>query len=399
MAHSLSRSLPSLLLLLSASVCCLVLSSSTTTTAVLASGPTPPPVFPTWPFVLHTGPYSAAADAAFAVLSNPTTSTPALDAVVAGCSQCETTQCGGEVGFGGSPDENGETTLDAMIVDGVSLEMGAVGGLRGVQNAIGVARAVMEYTRHTMLVGDQASEFALAMGFPSANLTTPASQAAWQTWSQAECQPNFRQNVSPDPTKSCGPYAAAAAEERAFATESTSNPSHRARPTAPTPDVPDIAMIVIDLAGNMAAGTSSNGVAHKVPGRVGDAPIAGAGAWVDSDWGGCGATGDGDIMMRFAPCYQAVQNLRAGHTPRQAAEDALGRIERFFDFQGALVVIDREGNYGAAAWGMPFQFTIRTGQMNATEVVTINPGDWLHTKPMGHGNRRNKGPRQVKPMP
>jgi hypothetical protein len=95
--------------------------------------------------------------------------------------------------------------------------------------------------------------------------------------------------------------------------------------------------------------------------------------------------------MRFQPCYQAVQNLRAGHTPRQAAEDALGRIERFFSFAGALVVIDRQGNYGAASWGMPFTYTVRTGNMTAAEVVDVTPGDWVYTKPVGEENRRNKG--------
>ena len=153
-------------------------------------------------------------------------------------------------------------------------------------------------------------------------------------------------------------------------------------------------MIVIDAHGNMAAGTSSNGASHKIPGRVGDAPIPGAGAWVDSDWGGCAATGDGDIMMRFAPCYQAVQNLRAGHDPRQAAEDSLGRIERFFNFKGALVVIDRQGNYGAASWGMPFQYSVRTGEMNSTQVIGIQPGDWKYVKPLGD-ERRNKGKRHA----
>lgn len=93
--------------------------------------------------------------------------------------------------------------------------------------------------------------------------------------------------------------------------------------------------------------------------------------------------------MRFAPCYQAVQNLRAGHTPRQAAEDALGRIERFFDFQGALVVIDRQGNYGAASWGMPFAYSVRLGNMNETQVININPGEWAHATPLGD-KRRNK---------
>lgn len=304
------------------------------------------------------------------------------------------------MGFGGSPDENGETTLDALIIDGVSLQVGSVGALRNVKNAIGVARAVMDYTSHTMLVGDQATAFAVEMGFETTNLTTSTSQQIWEDWQAADCQPNMRRNVQPDPTKYCGPYKPAGAEliaEReieALASNGgrappASSPRDRTRAAISESNHDTISMIVIDSAGNMAAGTSTNGMSHKIPGRVGDGPIAGAGAWVDSDWGGCGATGDGDIMMRFAPCFQAVQNLRAGHTPRQAAEDSLGRIERFFDFQGALVVIDRQGNFGAASWGMPFSFSVRTAQMNETQVVNISPGDWETTRPLGAA-RRNK---------
>src|SRR5258705_320359 len=90
----------------------------------------------------------------------------ALDAVEQGCSTCEALQCDGTVGFGGSPDENGETTLDAMIMDGETHAVGAVGCLRRVKNAIGVARKVLEHTGHTLLVGELATDFAIKMGFP-----------------------------------------------------------------------------------------------------------------------------------------------------------------------------------------------------------------------------------------
>ncbi len=305
------------------------------------------------------------------------------------------------MGFGGSPDENGETTLDALIINGVSLEVGAVGALRGVKNAIGVARAVMDYTSHTMLVGSQASDFAISMGFAAANLSTPASITQWEQWQSENCQPNMRKNVLPDATKHCGPYKPNTAtpqqltpREAASASPRSLSSRDRSRAGVDESNHDTIAMITIDVHGNMAAGTSTNGLSHKVPGRVGDGPIAGSGAWVDSDWGGCGATGDGDIMMRFQPCYQAVQNLRAGHTPRQAAEDALGRIERFFAFAGALVVVDRQGNHGAASWGMPFAYSVRMGNMNATSVVDIVPGDWLHTQPVGDAARKNRGGKQ-----
>lgn len=73
--------------------------------------------------------------------------------------------CDGTVGLGGSPDQNGETTLDAMIMDGTTMDVGAVGALRRIQHAISVARKVMEKTYHTFLVGDQATQFALSQGF------------------------------------------------------------------------------------------------------------------------------------------------------------------------------------------------------------------------------------------
>lgn len=84
--------------------------------------------------------------------------------------------------------------------------MGAVADLRRVKGAISVARRVMEHTTHTLLVGEQASQFALAMGFTEENLTTPASAQMHQDWLDNNCQPNFWVNVSPDSTTSCGPY-------------------------------------------------------------------------------------------------------------------------------------------------------------------------------------------------
>jgi len=353
----------------------------------------PPPVFPTWPFVVHTWPWKQAAEAAWKALNEPvdpsSNTKPALDAIVAGCTVCEEQQCGGTVGFGGSPDENGETTLDAMIIDGVSLQTGAVGALRNVKNAIGVARAIMERTKHTMLVGDQATDFALSMGFPRANLSTPDSIKMWQQWKdEDQCQPNMRKNVLPDPTKSCGPYKPAPMDKLQKNVESELEDRKSLDVNPYNHDT--IGIVVIDARGNMAAGTSTNGMNHKIPGRVGDGPIPGAGAWVDSDWGACVGTGDGDILMRFAPCYIAVQNLRAGHTPRQAAEDSLGRIERFSDFAGALVVIDREGNHGAASWKLPFSYTVRTANMNATEIIDIQPGDWMYVQPLGDQRRNAK---------
>lgn len=184
----------------------------------------------------------------------------ALDAVEQGCSTCETLQCDGTVGFGGSPDENGETTLDAMIMDGETHAVGAVGCLRRVKNAIGVARKVLEHTGHTLLVGELATDFAIKMGFPEENLSTEFSQKMHNDWKGEKCQPNFWRNVRPDPTTSCGPYGPTSLP--------TSNSGSGARPNSNIDrfNHDTISMVAIDSEGRIASGTSSNGARHKIPG-------------------------------------------------------------------------------------------------------------------------------------
>ncbi|KAH8898225.1 hypothetical protein GQ53DRAFT_742332 [Thozetella sp. PMI_491] len=323
---------------------------------------------PGLPFVINTwgGPFTAATDAAFDALTLGT-EISALDAVEIGCATCEVSQCDGTVGFGGSPDENCETTLDALIMDGTTMNVGAVAALRRVRNAIAVARRVLEHTAHTLLAGDQATRFAVENGFAEEDTDTDESRRLCEEWKRGNCQTNFRVNVSPDPAKSCGPYSPLP-------------------PVVHLPGVPAIAeavqrtshdtisLIAIDASGAMAAGTSTNGASHKIPGRVGDGPIAGSGSYVDGEVGGCGATGDGDIMMRFLPCYQAVESLRRGYTPQEAAEDAVRRMVRKYpQVMSGIVVTDNRGRHGAAASGWTFTYAFRGGNMTATEVVTVQP--------------------------
>uniref|UniRef100_A0A7I4CVK8 beta-aspartyl-peptidase n=1 Tax=Physcomitrium patens TaxID=3218 RepID=A0A7I4CVK8_PHYPA len=135
----------------------------------------------------------------------------AVNAVVRGCTVCEVLQCDGSVGYGGSPDEAGETTLDAMVMDGTAMDVGAVGALRSVKRAIETARLVMEHTEHTLLVGSQASAFSLSLGLPGpTNLSTDDSLQAWSQWEKGGCQPNFWRDVIPDSTSACGPYKVSA---------------------------------------------------------------------------------------------------------------------------------------------------------------------------------------------
>lgn len=369
---------------------------------------------PGLPMVINTwgGPFTAATDAAYLSLLDPGTS--ALDAVELGCATCEANQCDGSVGYGGSPDENCEvsyllifsppppnsplpsnypsihlnqsynqripanlhpktkTTLDAMIMDGTTMKSGAVAALRRIRSAIAVARHVLEHTTHTLLAGDLATDFAVASGFVAENLTTDDSAASCAAWRAAGCQPNYRLNVTPDPSTSCGPY-----EPLALAVDSRGDLASESRVVGHD----TISMIALHASGSsssvsMAAGTSTNGAGRKVPGRVGDGPITGSGSYVDGDVGGCGATGDGDVMMRFLPCYQAVENLRRGMTPTQAAEDAVRRMVRKYpDVASGIVVVDNRGRHGGAGSGWTFTYAYRGGGMNATAVVSVPPVD------------------------
>uniref|UniRef100_M3ZJ48 N(4)-(Beta-N-acetylglucosaminyl)-L-asparaginase n=1 Tax=Xiphophorus maculatus TaxID=8083 RepID=M3ZJ48_XIPMA len=268
------------------------------------------------PLVINTWPFKSATAAAWHALQSGGS---VLDAVEKGCARCEMDQCDGTVGFGGSPDETGETTLDAMIMNGNSMEVGAVADLRRIKNAIGVARAVMERTEHTMLVGESASVFAENMGFAAEDLTTNESLNVFSQWLKGNCQPNYRKNVSPDPSTSCGPYGPKAAQTQCNGERQVNIHSH-------------------DTIGS----------------RVGDSPIIGAGAYADSSAGAAAATGDGDIMMRFLPSYLAVELMRNGADPSAACKSAISRIKRHYsDFFGAIICANTTGHYGAACNKVP----------------------------------------------
>lgn len=317
------------------------------------------------PVVINTWPFTNATAEAWHVISSDKGS--ALDAVESGCTVCEMEQCDGTVGFGGSPNEDGETTLDAMIMNGVTHDVGAVGCLKRVKRAISVARSVMEHTSETFLVGDDATQFAVQMGFTNEDLHTNHSWQMWRDWEKNNCQPNFWKDVVPDPHQSCGPYKPVTGERKSSRPTSHSDIGQQNHDT--------IGMIVVDRVGNIAAGTSTNGANHKIPGRVGDSPIAGAGAYVDNEVGGAAATGDGDIMMRFLPSFQAVEFMRQGKSPTEAATLALTRIAKYYPkYSGGLVVVNKDGEFGAAAHGWTFfKYSVCNPQLGKVTVYSVQP--------------------------
>lgn len=128
--------------------------------------------------------------------------------------------------------------------------------LRGVKNAIGVARAVLEHTEHTLLVGEQASQFAVQMGFSRQNLSSPFSERQFAEWRHGSCQPNYWTDVTPDPRHSCGPYKPNQGLGDRFP----------GRPEVNEHNHDTIGVVALDHAGRLASGTSTNGMNHKIPG-------------------------------------------------------------------------------------------------------------------------------------
>ncbi|VAH50757.1 unnamed protein product [Triticum turgidum subsp. durum] len=311
-----------------------------------------------FPVVVSTWPFREAVRAAWDVVKTGGAGGSAVDAVVAGCSACEELRCDGTVGPGGSPDEKGETTLDALIMNGKTMEIGAVAAMRYVKDAIMAAKLVMEHTGHTLLVGEKATSFAISMGLAGpTNLSSPESIEKWSNWRQNNCQPNFWKNVAP--AGNCGPYhpinipkdpvKSAVWENQGITCQEWLQNDNLLEPTSShfnsvnRHNHDTISMAVIDkqLAHQLMVPRSKF--------QEGDGPIPGSSAYGDDEVGACGATGDGDIMMRFLPCYQVVESMRLGMEPRDAAVDAISRIARKYpDFVGAVFALNKKGVHAGA---------------------------------------------------
>ncbi|HEX4793687.1 MAG TPA: N(4)-(beta-N-acetylglucosaminyl)-L-asparaginase [Humisphaera sp.] len=248
-------------------------------------------VISTWPFGL---PANAVA---WNVLQDNGT---ALDAVEAGIMQCEDDPAVQSVGYGGLPDASGEVTLDASITDHLG-RCGAVACLTRIRNPIRVARLVMEKTPHVMLVGEAATRFAIKHGIPEQNLLTDAAAQKFAEWKKSQPPIKGDETIS-DNTR-----------------------DHDAIGDKPE-NHDTIGMLAIDSSGRMAGGCSTSGLAFKLPGRVGDSPIIGAGLYLEPGIGAATATGTGEEMMRVCAAHAIVENMRRGMEPQDAIREVLQRI-------------------------------------------------------------------------
>ena len=270
-----------------------------------------------------------------------------LDAVVAGVAINELDPLDDSVGYGGLPNAEGVVQLDAACMHGPTRRAGGVAALEGVRTPAAVARAVLAQTDHHLLVGAGAQAFARQFGFAiEADLNTENSRRKWVEW---------KQKIDPehwlDPQKR---EQAALAARRAMVAAGRLDPEHLWG---------TIHMSALDAQGRIAATTTTSGLSWKIPGRVGDSPILGAGLYVDNAVGAAGSTGRGAANLYNLTSFLIVENLRRGMHPKDAALDGLARIraatveKRLLDAHGQpdfnvkFYVLDRAGRFaGAALW-------------------------------------------------
>jgi N4-(beta-N-acetylglucosaminyl)-L-asparaginase len=269
-----------------------------------------------------------------------------LDAAIEGVNIVEDDPEDMTVGYGGVPNEECVVQLDACVMHGPSARAGAVAALEGVKNPTKLARLVMESTDHVLLVGPGARRFADVNGFPHENLLTDKARKVWLYWKQ-NLSP-IDKWLEPDPDK-LDP------DVRDFIREYGSDMFRdpRSRGT--------IHLSAVDSKGALAGCTSTSGLFFKMPGRVGDSPLIGAGCFTDNNVGSAGSTGRGEANIMVAGAHTVVEMMRQGKSPTEACLEALRRIaaatkdRRLLEKNGRpnfgikFYALSKRGEYGGAS--------------------------------------------------
>ncbi len=248
------------------------------------------------------------------------------------------------VGYGGIPDSSGKVTLDACIMDEKGMA-GSVAYIQHIKHPISVARLVMENTPHVMLSGKGALNFALENGFKKEKLLTPKMKAEWKKWKKEKKEFGSKINI-----------------------ENQLEDNHDT-----------IGMLAIDSKGRISGACTTSGMGYKMPGRVGDSPIVGAGLFVDGEVGGAVATGTGELVMKTLGTFLVVEMMRNGKTPAEACEAAVKRIAKkipdYEDHQVGFIALNKSGEYGSFCIQPGFNFALKT--KNRTELIDAE--SWLKT--------------------
>ena len=314
----------------------------------------------THPILISTWSFGRRANrAAWPVLS---TGGAALDAVEQACTAIEEDPEVDSVGFGGLPDLSGEVSLDAAIMLSPA-RCGSVSMVREYLHVTTLARKVMENTPHRMLAGEGAERFAEQCGLARCRLLSDDAARAYEAWMKT---PHETVDQSRDrglvPSTGIRPVDRDGSG-RLFHIEHDRRPDDLNSEERWKHGHDTISTLAIDSSGVMAGACSTSGTAYKMPGRVGDSPIIGAGLYVDPEVGGAAATGTGELMIGTCASFLIVERMRAGAGPVEAIREAVERIDRTGPIQphdqAAFIALSRDGAWGSGALRGGFKAAVR----------------------------------------
>lgn len=283
-----------------------------------------------------------------------------LDAVIRGVNINEEDPEDSSVGHGGLPNEDGVVELDACVMHGPTRRCGAVGSLRGIKTPSKVARLVMERTDHIFLVGEGALRFAKAHGFHDENLLTEKARLAWLAWKESLKDRQGHGNWGPGLDTPTSPEA----HLRRLFPEAEEQLLAWIGDVIANPPAGTISCLALNARGEMSGVTTTSGLAWKIPGRVGDSPIIGAGLFVDQDVGAAGSTGRGEENIRVAGAHTVVENMRHGMSAKEAVLECLKRIVRNYGndrqrldrFDISFYALRKDGDFaGGSLWNGRFR--------------------------------------------
>ncbi len=260
-----------------------------------------------------------------------------LDAVIAGVNIVEDDPEDMSVGYGGLPNAEGVVELDASVMYGPTHAAGAVASLQNIKNPSKVAKLVMEKTPHVLLVGEGALKFARANGFKEENLLTDKAREIWLKWKQEKSG-----RASWPPPEASG---------------------HSDKPGTVMTTYGTINCVALDAAGRLAGVTTTSGLSWKLPGRVGDSPIIGAGLYVDNEIGAAGSTGMGEVNLLTLASFRVVDMMGRGASPEQACLKVCEQIVRKTRLHPGL-----HGSDGLPSYGLHFYALNKKGEFGSAGI-------------------------------